>query len=143
METTVKYTSKPLNISLWAAQIILAAMFIFAGFPKATQSIQELAIRLPMANEFPLALIRFIGITELLGGIGLLLPGILRIKLILTPYAAIGILLIMLMAVGYHISKGEFAAIGINLGLALLAAFVAWGRLTRAPMDANVVSSLK
>ena len=125
MKTTIKHPSKALHISLWAAQIILAAMFIFAGFPKATQPIDELAAWLPLVNETPVALVRFIGITELLGGIGLLLPGILRIKPILTAYAAVGILLIMIMAIGYHISKGEFAALGTNIGLGLLAAFVA------------------
>ncbi|MDO1448418.1 DoxX family protein [Rhodocytophaga aerolata] len=136
METTAKNTSKALNISLWIAQLILAAMFIMAGLPKITTPIQELAA----SNEIPEALVRFIGIAELLGAAGLLLPGILNIKPVLTSYAALGLFTIMVLAFLYHISKGEYAGAGITVALGLLAAFVAWGRFIKAPASSKAIS---
>lgn len=135
MKTAVKNTSKRLNITLWIAQLILAAMFIMVGLWKTTTPIQALSASLPLAAEVPVAMVRFIGISELLGGIGLLLPGILRIKPILTPYAALGLATIMILAIFHHMMKGEWSAIGINLALGALAAFVAWGRFKKAPIE--------
>jgi uncharacterized membrane protein YphA (DoxX/SURF4 family) len=137
METSAKNTSRTLNISLWIAQIILAAMFIMAGLPKITTPIQELTA----SHALPEALIRFIGIAEVLGAVGLLLPGILKVKPVLTSYAAFGLFTIMVLAFLYHISKGEFAALGITIGLGLLAAFVAWGRFIKAPATSKTISA--
>src|SRR6478735_8762942 len=126
-------TSKPkaLNISLWVAQIALAAMFLMAGIMKTTTPIEELGAKMPWVKEFP-NLVRFIGISELLGGIGLILPSLLRIKPILTPLAAMGIVIIMILAALYHAKMGEFGSIGFTVVIALLAAFVAWGRFKKA-----------
>ncbi len=126
--TNQKTPSKALNISLWIAQGILAAMFLMAGAMKSTQPIEQLATSLPWVADAPVALVRFIGISELLGAIGLILPSVLRIQPKLTIWAAIGIATIMLFALIFHASKGEFSAIGMNVVLGLIAVFVAWGR---------------
>ncbi len=125
-------SSKILNIALWVVQLLLAAMFIMAGASKLFQPISELAKTLPWVTDVPEAIIRFIGISELLGGLGLLLPSILRIKPVLTPYAAIGLTTIMLLASIFHISRGENSVIGINLVIMALSLFVAWGRMKKS-----------
>ncbi|WP_417603343.1 DoxX family protein [Owenweeksia hongkongensis] len=132
--TTTK-NNKALNISLWVAQGLLALMFIMAGITKATQPLEALVESLPWVSSTPLALVRFIGISELLGGIGLLLPAILRYKPFLTTWAAIGIATIMVFAAVFHGSKGEFAAIGANAVIMAVALFVAWGRSKKVPIQ--------
>jgi putative oxidoreductase len=125
---------KALHIALWIAQVILGVMFIMAGIMKSTQPIIDLSKSVPWTANVPVALVRFIGVSELLGGIGLLLPSLLRIKPILTPLAAIGILIIMVFAMVYHVTNGETNVIGINIAFGLVAAFIAWGRLKKAPI---------
>ena len=112
-------------------------MFIMAGAMKATQPIEALAESLPWVTTTPLALVRFIGISELLGGIGLLLPSILRIKPSLTVWAAVGLAVVMVLAAGFHASRGEFSAIGANAMFMAIAAFIAWGRSKKAPIAAK------
>ena len=125
---------KALHIILWVAQIILGGMFIMAGMMKSTQPIVDLSKSVPWTANVPLALVRFVGVSELFGGVGLILPSLLRIKPILTPIAAIGILLIMVFALVYHVMNGEINVIGINIAFGLVAAFIAWGRLKKAPI---------
>lgn len=132
--TIQKTTSKALNISLWAAQILLAAMFLMSGVMKSTQPIEQLSAMMPWTADAPLALVRFIGISQLLGAIGLILPSLLRIKPQLTPLAALGLVIIMLLAAILHIAKGEFSAIGINIILGAVAGFITWGRYKKAPI---------
>lgn len=134
--TTTK-NNKAINISLWVAQGLLAAMFIMAGAMKSTQPIEALAESLPWVKEVPSAMVRFIGISELLGGIGLLLPSILRIKPTLTVWAAVGLAVVMVLAAGFHVSRGENEVIGMNIILVLVAAFIAWGRTKKAPIQAK------
>ena len=129
---------KALDITLWIAQIILGGMFIMAGMMKSTQPIVDLSKSVPWAANVPLGLVRFIGVSELLGGIGLVLPSLLRIKPILTPIAALGILLIMVFALVYHVVNGETNVIGINIAFGLVAAFIAWGRLKKAPIHSKI-----
>ncbi|MCI4670535.1 MAG: DoxX family protein [Bacteroidia bacterium] len=126
--------SKGLNIALWIIQSLLAIMFIMAGVMKSFQPIEQLATSLPWVADASIFLVRFIGISELLGGIGLLLPSILKIQPKLTGFAAIGILIIMILAAAYHGMRGEFEAIGMNVVIGALAGFVAWGRLYKAPI---------
>jgi putative oxidoreductase len=132
--TTPQNSSKALNVTLWIAQVLLAGMFIMSGFMKVAQPIEQLSQMLPWASEVSSALVRFIGISELLGGIGLILPALLRIKPQLTAWAALGLVGVMIFAAIFHASRGEFSAIGMNVVLALIAAFVAWGRFKKAPI---------
>jgi hypothetical protein len=93
---------------------------------------------LPWATEVPAAMVRFIGLSELLGGLGLLLPSILRIKPQLTPWAAIGLVAVQVLAAIFHLSRGESGVIGVNVLFIALAAFVAWGRMKKAPISAKM-----
>jgi uncharacterized membrane protein YphA (DoxX/SURF4 family) len=124
-----------MNIALWAVQILLAGAFGFAGVLKSTQPIDTLVQNgIGWAAEVPVALLRFIGIAELAGALGLVLPAATRIRPSLTPLAALGILTIMILAMAFHLSRGESEALPTNLILGGLAAFVAWGRTNRAPI---------
>jgi len=89
MNDTTK-TSKAMNISLWIAQGLMAAMFLMAGATKTFQPIEALAESMPWVNDVSSGLVRFIGISEVLGGIGIILPAILRIKPRLTFLVAWG-----------------------------------------------------
>jgi hypothetical protein len=82
----------------------------------------------------PLAVVRFIGVSELLGAMGLILPAATKIKPFLTPLAALGLLTIMILAMAFHLSRGEVQATPINIVLGGLAAFVAWGRTKKVPV---------
>ena len=85
-------------------------------------------------GDLPPALVRFIGASELAGALGLVLPSATRIRPLLTPLAAMGLVIVMLLAALFHISRGEWLALPINAVLGGLAAFVAWGRLRKAPI---------
>ena len=126
--------SKALNIGLWTVQLLLGAMFAAAGLMKLTQPIASLAESLGWPGAIPPATVRFIGASELLGALGLILPAATRITPGLTPLAGAGLTTIMVLASLFHISRGEFGAIPINAILGGLAAFVAWGRWKKAPI---------
>ena len=79
--------------------------------------------------------VRFIGVVEVLGALGLILPAATRIQPKLTPLAALGLFTVMVLAMITHITRGEFGAIGVNVVLGGLAAFIAWGRLSKAPVQ--------
>lgn len=127
--------SKAIHITLWIAQGVLAIMFLMVGTMKASQPIEALSASLPWVTSTPTALVRFIGISELLGGLGLLLPALLRIKPVLTVWAALGLAVVMALAAIFHGSRGEFSAIGMNVVLMAIAVFIAWGRSKKAPIQ--------
>lgn len=131
-----KQNNKALHIALWAVQAPLAAMFLMIGFMKSTTPLAELSATIPMAGELPW-LVRFIGVSEVLAGLGLILPALLRIKPWLTPLAALGLFIIMVLAFGYHAMQAEYASLPVNLVLGAMAAFVAWGRQNKAPIAAK------
>lgn len=116
------------NVVLWILQWLLAVAFLIAGVLKSTQSKEKLAPRMPWVEDFSPATVRFIGIVEFLGALGLVLPALTGIAPILTPLAAIGIVVIMVLAIGVHARHKEPAGIATNVVLLLLAAVVAWGR---------------
>lgn len=128
-----------MNIGLWVAQILLAAMYLMAGANKLFKPIAELTTMLPWVSGTAEGLVRFIGLSELLGGLGLILPAVLRIKPTLTPIAAAGLALIQLLAIIFHMSKGEYAFLGLNIVLLLIAVLIAWGRFKKAPIYAKSV----
>lgn len=126
--------SKTLHLTLWIAQVILGVLFLMAGFQHAAAPVAELSQRIPWVADVPLWLLRFIGIAEMAGGLGVVLPAATRIKPQLTPLAATGLAIIMLLALPFHLMRNEPHMIGVNLAIALVAVFVAWGRATRAPI---------
>lgn len=99
--------------------------------------IAEVSQYIVWAQVVPAALVRFIGASELAAAIGLILPAATRIRPMLTPLAAAGLVLVMLLAIGFHLSRGEIQALPVNIALGALAAFVAWGRFRKAPISAR------
>jgi uncharacterized membrane protein YphA (DoxX/SURF4 family) len=121
------------NIVLWIVQVLLAAMFLMAGFSKAFQPLDALGQMMPWTLDVPLGLVRFIGVSEMLAAIGLIAPALTGIKPRLTIAAAVGIILVMVSASIFHLTRGEYGVIIVNLVLLALAAFVAYGRWKVAP----------
>ena len=119
-----------MNIAIWVIQGLLAAMFGMAGVMKSIQPKEKLAPRLPWVNDFPLWVVRLVGVSELLGAIGLIVPWASGIQPVLTPVAAGALVLVMILAAIYHAYKGEYKAIVFNFVLGGLAAAVAYFRFT-------------
>jgi hypothetical protein len=120
-----------MTYALWIVQGLLALIFLFAGGMKLVLPLEKLTGPMPLPGLF----VRFIGVAEVLGAIGLILPGVLRIRPGLTPLAAAGLVIIMTGATVLTLADGDVAPALIPLVLGLLAAFVAYGRrswLTRA-----------
>ena len=119
-----------MNVVLWIVQGLLAALFLFAGGAKFVMPPEVLTAGPP---ALPLLFIRFIGVCEMLGAIGLILPGLLRIRTGLTPLAAAGLVIVMLGATAYNLAAGDVATALITLVIGLLCAFVAYGRWRLTP----------
>ena len=118
-----------MNTALWIIQGILATMYVFAGITKSTQSKEKLEKQFPWAKDLSLNTVRFIGISELLGGIGLILPWLTGIAPVLTPISAVGLGIVMILAFStVHLKRKEYKETGLNIILLILAAFVAYGR---------------
>src|SRR5262245_18894830 len=100
---------------------------------KAFSPMEDLAKSIPWVLELP-NLVRFIGAAELLGALGLIVPAATRIRPGLTPVATAGLAVIMVLAMGFHASRGEWSAIPVNLVLLALAVFVIWGRTRARPI---------
>ena len=113
-----------MTYALWIVQGLLAALFLFAGGMKLVLPLEALAGPVPLPGLF----LRFIGVAEVLGAIGLILPGLLRIRPGLTPLAAAGLVIIMIGATGVTLAGGDVAPALIPLVVGLLSAFVAYGR---------------
>lgn len=109
---------------LWAAQIVLAALFLFAGGMKLVMPVEAMAG--PIA--FPGWFLRFIGVVEVLGALGLVLPAALRVQARLLPWAAIGLAVVMVGAVVVSAMSGPIAMAAIPLGVGVLLGVVAYGR---------------
>ncbi len=118
----------PLRIGLWVAQAAIAALFCFAGFTKLTTPIADLSAMMPWTGDVPAAFVRFIALVDLAGGIGVLLPALTGIQPRLTTLAALGCIVLQVLAVAFHVSRGEFSVLPLNAVLLACAAFVFWGR---------------
>lgn len=124
-----------MNILLWVFQILLALLFLFAGVTKLVLPIDVLMdMGSPNQVRLPGLFIRFIGVCEVLGAAGLILPGVFRRRQVLTPLAAAGLVIIMIGAVVVTvIADGVAAGIGPFV-VGLLCAFVAYGRSKLRPL---------
>jgi hypothetical protein len=118
------------NKALWIVQGLLAVLFLFAGGAKLLMPIEELTKQVPVSGSF----LRFIAVCEILGAIGLILPGLLRIRPGLTPLAAAGLVIIMAGATVVMLTSGPVAMALIPLVTGLLAVFIAYGRWQLAPL---------
>lgn len=117
-----------MNIVLWIVAGLLAAIFLLAGLMKVSQPKEKLATNMAWVEDFSPGQVKAIGLVEILGAIGLILPAATGIAVILTPLAALGLALTMLVAAIVHVRRKEFPMVAINLVLMALALFVAIGR---------------
>ena len=125
----MRLTTRKSEVLLWCVQGLLAALFLFAGGLKLVMPLEMMKGPVPLPGLF----LRFIGVCEVLGALGLILPGLLRIRPGLTPLAAAGLVIIMIGATALTVAAGAVAPALISLVVGLLAAFVAYGRWRRAP----------
>jgi uncharacterized membrane protein YphA (DoxX/SURF4 family) len=118
-----------MNIALWIIQGLLGLLFLFAGGMKLVLPIAEMTKDIALPGMF----LRFIGVAEVLGGLGLVLPGLTGIRPQLTPLAAAGLVIIMIGATVISFATSGFATALIPLIVGLLLVFVAYGRWRLAP----------
>jgi putative oxidoreductase len=121
--------TKALGIALWTAQITLAMLFLFAGVMKFVMPVKEMT----SGSSLPGSFFHFIGVMEVLGAIGLVLPCLLRISPFLTPVAACGLVIIMAGATVTSIPMGWISLLPLFVGVA--AAFIAYGRFKLLPIQ--------
>jgi uncharacterized membrane protein YphA (DoxX/SURF4 family) len=117
-----------MNVFLWIVQAILAALFAMSGLAKVAQPKDKLVGRYPWMHDFSQAMVRFIGVMEVLGAIGLIVPAATGIAPVLTPVAAAGLAILSIVAAVVHIRRKEPSGVAITAVLVVLAALVAWGR---------------
>jgi len=110
--------------ALWVVQGLLALLFLFAGGMKLVLPVEEMTKQMPLPGSF----MRFIGVAEVLGGLGLILPGLTGIRPGLTPLAAAGLVIIMIGATVLSAATGGIVAALFPLVVGLLLAFVAYRR---------------
>ncbi len=134
-ETPTRPSGTAWNIGLWAAQIALAGLYGMAAYVKIAMFPAELVgIGIIWAESAPLWMIRFIGFAELAGVLGLILPALTRIRPALTAHAATGLLAIQVLAIAFHLFRGEAEALPINFIYVALSLLVIWGRTQKAPI---------
>ncbi|MGO4881616.1 MAG: DoxX family protein [Bryobacteraceae bacterium] len=127
-----------MKTALWAAQILWGIFFSITGFGKIiwykpalwNQALHEV----PWLSAVPQGLIIFIGVCEFLGGVALIVPALTGVRPKLTPFAAIGLTLVMILAAVFHIVRGEYNFVLINVVLGGVAVFIAYGRLFVRPV---------
>ena len=127
-----------LNVTLWIVQALLAIVYLLSGSMKLTMPVEEMTRDVPLPGAF----LRFIGVAEVLGGLGLVLPWLLGIRPHLTPLAAAGLTIIMIGATAITTATMGLVRGLIPLTVGCLAAFVAYGRwrLTPAPASRRKLS---
>ncbi|MEM6785403.1 MAG: DoxX family protein [Bacteroidota bacterium] len=121
-------TTVPMGIALWIAQGLLAFAFFGAGMMKLTQPKSKLREKTPYVDDFSAGTIRLIGLLEVLGAVGIVLPWLLGVLPVLTGWAALGLALTMVVAAIVHLRRGEGKNVPVNVVLLALALFVVWGR---------------
>lgn len=119
-----------MNILLWILQVLLGCFFIFAGVMKFVMPVDLMVLDTGLPRWF----FPFLGVVEILGGLGLILPGLFKIRTGLTPLAAVGLFIIMIGATVFSLKGGVGAAL-IPFVCGLLLIFVAYGRMRLAPLQ--------
>jgi len=117
-------SDRKLNVLLWVLQVLLAMLFTFAGVMKFVMPVEEMTKQIALPGWF----LHFIGVAEILGAIGLVLPGILRIRTGLTPLAAAALAVIMIGATAVNLKTGQRGAALTTVVIGLLLVFLAYYR---------------
>jgi hypothetical protein len=126
--------SKALDIGLWVTQGVLCLLFAGTGVWKLVTPVSELAKAFPWMGQVSPTFLHATGVFDLLGGVGVVLPAVTRIKPGLTVLAALGCAVLQLCAVVFHVSRGEAANTPFNFFLVALSLFVCWGRRFKVPI---------
>ncbi len=118
-----------MNTVLWVIAGLLSLMFLVAGIMKIARPKEDLAAAgMGWTTDFSSGMVKGIGVLEVLAAIGLVLPAVTGVAPVLTPLAALGLVLLMIGAMITHGRRAEYPLIGVNLVLLVLAALVVWGR---------------
>ncbi len=129
MDVLSRRPGKGLSVALWVTQTLLAVLFLFSGVMKFVMPVAEMTKQSSLPGWF----LHFIGVMEVLGGIGLVLPALLRIWPFLTPIAACGLVIIMAGATVTSMPMGWVALFPFLAGV--IAAFIAYGRFRLQPIQ--------
>ncbi len=138
-----------MNIALWILQVLWGVFFCFTGFGKIMCYRPDvwnhtLHQPVPWFSAVPQELFVFIGLSEFLGGVGLILPAMTGIRPKLTPYAALGLTLVMILAALFHIVRGEYSFfLPLNVVLGGVAAFIAYGRMYVRPVTPASINTFR
>ena len=125
-----------MNLALWLIAIVLAVAFAGSGLLKLVRTKDQIvASGFGWAEDYSPSAIRLIGVAEILGAIGLIVPALVHIAPILVPLAAVGLALVMVGAAVVHARRKEIPFVAMNAVLLVLAVFVAWGRLGPYPLS--------
>lgn len=127
-------SGKPLRVGLWAAQALVFVAFILFGCMKLFMPVEKLAAMWVWPGVVPPWFLHLMGLIDIAGGLGILLPALTRIKPRLGVLAAAGCVLLQISAIIFHASRGEVQALPLNFILLALAAFILWGRGKKAPI---------
>ena len=122
-----------MNITLWLLQALTAITFGGHGFLLISGP-QRMAERVPWVRALPAAFVRLLGLLEILGAIGVVVPAATGVLPSLTVAAAGGLVAMMLLAMLFHVTRREWPNIGLNFVLGALAFAVAYGRLVIEPL---------
>jgi len=123
-----------MNILLWVLQVLFGVYFVFIGVMHFIVP-PGLPAMMGWMYELSPALHMFSGVAEILGGLGLILPGLTKIQTRLTYFAGSGLVLVMVGALVWHIQRGEYSNVGFNVFLAIIAGFIAYGRWRLSPLE--------
>ncbi len=123
-----------MNAVLWLLQIVLALVFLALGLLMLTRSRERLLRVAGWVEDFPQWVVTAIGVLELLGAVGLVLPGVLGAAGVLVPVAALGLIVLLVGAITTHLLRGEQDKVGVPVALLIAAAVVAAGRLSAWPL---------
>jgi len=118
-----------LDFWLWVASAIAALFYVFAFYLKVIQPKEKTAQMMPWVGTSSPAFVNFVGCVDLAGGLGLIIPVATGILPFLTPLAALGTIVLQVLAIGFHARRGETKqTIGLNIILLAIGMFVLWGR---------------
>ncbi|MGW7292294.1 DoxX family protein [Streptomyces xiamenensis] len=115
-----------MTVAYWIVAALLAVFYLYAGGKKVTQSQEQLRPMMGWVDRVPMPAVRTIGVLELLGAVGLILPPLTGVAPWLAVAAAIGLLLVQVGGIVVHLSRGEARLIGLNIGLLVAAGAAGW-----------------
>ncbi|GAA4691547.1 DoxX family protein [Nocardioides conyzicola] len=115
-----------MEIAYWIVAGLLGVFYLYAGSKKVLQSKEQLAPMMGWVDTIPMPLVRTVGVLEILGAVGLVLPPLTGIAPWLAIVAALGFLVLQVLATALHLSRGEAKVIGLNLILVVLAGLTVW-----------------